>query len=277
MIIGGGSGTGLPTAVQGALKLLAGVFMIIVGINMLGIFPALRKFQPRMPSAFACLARTKAGRSPVPFVVGLLNGLMPCGPLQSMQILALASGNPIGGALSMLVFSLGTAPLMLGLGGVVSTLGKKFTHKVMTAGAVLVVVLGMAMLSQGGGLLNLRLSAFGLPSTINNNINNTANNNAASGNAPTIVDGVQQVNSTLSPYGYPEITVQANIPVKWTINAPQRALNGCNYAMNIYEYNIMNFALSPGDNVIEFTPTKAGRFTYTCWMGMIRGSITVTQ
>ena len=32
-----------------------------------------------------------------------------------------------------------------------------------------------------------------------------------------------------------------------------------------------------GENVIEFTPSKSGTFQYTCWMGMIRGNITVTD
>ena len=29
--------------------------------------------------------------------------------------------------------------------------------------------------------------------------------------------------------------------------------------------------------MIEFTPIEAGTYTYTCWMGMIRGNITVTD
>lgn len=53
---------------------------------------------------------------------------MPCGPLQSMQIVALASGNIFTGAFSMFCFSLGTVPLMLGFGSVVSALGKHFTR-----------------------------------------------------------------------------------------------------------------------------------------------------
>lgn len=49
---------------------------------------------------------------------------MPCGSMQSMQIIALGSGNPVSGAAAMLMFSLGTVPLMLGFGSVVSALGK---------------------------------------------------------------------------------------------------------------------------------------------------------
>ena len=47
----------------------------------------------------------------------------------------------------MLLFSLGTVPLMLGLGTLVSALGRKFARAVMNVGAVLVAVLGLSMLS----------------------------------------------------------------------------------------------------------------------------------
>ncbi|MDR3166986.1 MAG: heavy metal transporter, partial [Treponema sp.] len=33
----------------------------------------------------------------------------------------------------------------------------------------------------------------------------------------------------------------------------------------------------PGENLIEFTPKRTGKFTYTCWMGMIRSTITVVE
>lgn len=155
MVIGGGSGMGLSSLFQGILKLIAGVVMVIMGINMLGIFPWLRRFTLRMPRFLAVKIGQKKVASSRPLVVGLLNGLMPCGPLQSMQIVALASGNPFAGALSMLLFSLGTVPLMLGLGSLVSALGRKFSQAVMEVGAVLVTVLGLAMLSQGGSLSGL--------------------------------------------------------------------------------------------------------------------------
>lgn len=66
-----------------------------------------------------------------------------------MQIVALASGSPFAGALSMFLFSLGTVPLILGLGSLVAALGKKISKAVNHAGSILVAVLGLAMLSQG--------------------------------------------------------------------------------------------------------------------------------
>jgi plastocyanin domain-containing protein len=85
---------------------------------------------------------------------------------------------------------------------------------------------------------------------------------------------VQIVNSTLLPGRYPAIVVQQNIPVRWTINASQGSINGCNYFFIIREYGIEH-TFKAGENVIEFLPEKTGRFPYSCWMGMIRSSITV--
>lgn len=253
---------------QGILKLIAGAFMIIMGINMLGLFPWLRKINPRMPQIFARKINKEKAESNSPLLVGLLNGLMPCGPLQAMQIYALSTGSPVTGALSMFLFSLGTVPLMFGLGALGSMLGKKFTHKVMTIGAVLVVVLGLSMLSQGFSLSGISLSV--LPSG--------SSSAAAEENSDSIKieNGVQIIESTLSSGRYPAITVQANTPVKWTINAPDGSINGCNYKLLIPEYNI-SYEFQTGDNVIEFTPTETGKVAYSCWMGMIRSTITVVD
>jgi hypothetical protein len=98
----------------------------------------------------------------------------------------------------------------------------------------------------------------------------------STGSDVKIENGVQIVNSTLSSGRYPNITVQAGTPVKWMINAPQGSINGCNNRVLIQEYDI-EYSFKTGENIIEFTPTKAGKFQYSCWMGMIRGSITVTE
>lgn len=314
MLLGGNLESGLSSLFQGIIKMIAGIFMVIMGINMLGIFPWLRRFTPRLPRFLSVKIGREKAVNKQPFIVGLLNGLMPCGPLQTMQIVALASGNPFTGALSMFLFSLGTVPLMLGLGSLVSVLGKKFSQTVMGVGAVLVVVLGLAMLSQGGSLSGLLLPGRLLAAVIGlcvigviasipfgrslyraaviaavlavllggnmawSNLDNTAGLNevSAAEEKNEVADGVQVVNSTLSVGRYPNITVQVGIPVKWIINAPSGSINGCNYKMILKEYGIEH-EFTEGENIIEFTPTKTGTVSYTCWMGMIRGNIFVTD
>lgn len=267
MILTGGSGSGMPLLLQGILKITAGLFMVIMGINMLGIFPALRKLQIRFPRKSVIKINQKKRTEKRPFVVGLLNGLMPCGPMQSMQIIALGSGNPISGVLAMLMFSLGTVPLMLGLGSLVSALGKKYTKLVMQTGAILVVVLGLAMLSQGAGLAGIRLDRISQVSDGAKELDTAVI--AQSGN-------IQYVESNLDFGTYPEITVYTGIPVKWTINVPEEVINGCNYKMIVKTYGITH-EFTPGKNVIEFTPGEPGTVQYTCWMGMIYGEINVVD
>ncbi|MDR1629864.1 MAG: sulfite exporter TauE/SafE family protein [Oscillospiraceae bacterium] len=258
-----GSAVTFSNTAQGVLKLVAGIFMVIMGVNMLGIFPWLRKLNLRMPKAFASKINTGKAASRSPLIVGLLNGLMPCGPLQAMQIYALSTGSAFAGALSMLLFSLGTVPLMFGLGALSSFMSKKFTKKVMAAGAVLVVVLGLTMLTQGWSLSGMKV--FSPP--------DVSETTQAETKAPA-ANGVQVIESTLSSNRYPAITVQAGVPVKWIINAPSGSINGCNNNMIINEYNITH-TFTPGENVIEFTPSRTGTFRYSCWMGMIRSTITV--
>lgn len=275
MMISGTSGVGISVFVQGILKIIAGVFMVLMGINMLGLFPGLRRFTPQIPRSLANKVNRKKAGSRQPLFVGMLNGLMPCGPLQSMQIVALASGDPFAGAFSMFMFSLGTVPLMLGLGSFVSLLGKRFTKRVMETGAVLVVVLGLAMLSQGGSLAGISDGTAWKSAESQPVVSETGAEEEALSRSEGETD-VQVIRSTLSGGRYPDITVQAGIPVKWIIDVPSGALNGCNYRMVLRAYGIAH-TFSEGENVIEFTPEQSGTIAYTCWMGMIRGKIFVTD
>ncbi|MDR2860319.1 MAG: sulfite exporter TauE/SafE family protein [Elusimicrobiota bacterium] len=247
---------------KGIVQIIAGIFMIFMGLNMIGLFPSLRKFMPKMPKIFGKKVSNSHVNPKSPLYVGLLNGLMPCGPLQAMQIYALSTGDPVQGALSMFVFSVGTVPLPFIFGAASSLLSKKWTDKVMKAGAFLIIVLGISMFSYG-----LNLSGFNLPQI-------ESYSSQPKGSKSIIENGVQIIHSTLEAGRYPYIIVQAGIPVKWIIDAPQGSINGCNNTMIIREYDIKH-TFTQGENIIEFTPEKTGAFSYTCWMGMISGLITV--
>ena len=79
---------------KGIVQLGAGLFMVVMGLNMLNLFPWLRSLTPRLPRFLTSRATAAAG-SNSPLYVGLLNGLMPCGPLQAMQLYALSTGSPL--------------------------------------------------------------------------------------------------------------------------------------------------------------------------------------
>ena len=304
MLFGTGENLGVSSIIQGLIKSFAGIYMVIMGVNMLGFVPKIKRLTFNLPN-FIGKFRVKNSQ---PFVVGLLNGFMPCGPLQSIQLVALATGNPFTGGLSMFAFSLGTVPLMLGLGSLVSVLGKRFTDRMMTVGAVLVTVMGLAMVSQGASLTGMiksenlmvivvMLAFMCIVENINFNkrqvktvslmiilfigiftsrfmaINYVSENDESSYH---MENGVQVVESQLASGKYPSIKVKKDVPVRWIINAPDGSINGCNYKIYINSYGIEH-TFQKGENIIEFTPTKSGNIGYSCWMGMIKGNINVVE
>lgn len=242
---------------KGIVAIVAGLAMVIMAINMLGIFRKLRKFSVRIPKKLAAFFnKSKKGKSS--FYIGLVNGLMPCGPLQSMQLYSLSTGSFLGGATAMFLFSSGTMPLMFAFGALASKLNKKFTEKMLTVSAAVIFILGIGMLNNG-----LTLSGFGI------NITNSSYENVAE------VTGDFQTITTEVDYGsYEAITVKKDIPVKWTVYVPEGKLNGCNNEIIIPKYNI-DVKLKTGENLIEFTPTEKGVIPYSCWMGMIKSSINI--
>lgn len=250
----------IPFSVQSVLKLVAGGFMILMGFSLLGLFPFLRRITPHLPSALTRKIYSAHKKQHGAFLFGFLNGFMPCGPLQAMWIVALVSGSPLSGTLSMLFFSLGTLPLMLGFSSIISIIGKKKAGIVMKAGAILVVVMGLSMVSQGyalGGIKEEGIKSFD-KKTIE------------------LQDGKQLIKSRLEINKYPDITVKKGIPVRWEIQADKNSLTGCNYRMILRDFKL-GVEMGYGTNVIEFTPEKTGNFKYTCWMGMINGKIKVVE
>ncbi len=256
----------LPGMWKGLVPVFGGLFMIIMGINLLGLWKFLRRFNLRMP-AFAARKLLSGVSRPGPLAVGLLSGLMPCGPLQIMQLYALASGSIWQGFISLLVFSLGTAPMLLLFSSIQAVAGKTFANAVTRLSAVIVIVLGTVMLTRG-----LALSGIAPPPS------GPAWN--AAGTAVIGQNGKEQtVRISLDPHhklSYPPIVVQKGIPVRWIISAEKNALDLCNETVVVPAFRIEQ-KLAAGDNILRFTPEEAGDFVYTCWMGMIKSRIQVVE
>jgi sulfite exporter TauE/SafE len=256
-----GSAVMFSTIARSGLKLIAGIFLAIIGMRMLGLFPQRYKLISNVLKILAGKVNLVKHKNKTPIITGLLNSLMPCGPLYAAQACALSTGSPVKGAAAMLFFGLGTMPLMFGFGMFGSAVSQKAAQKVITAGGVIIAMLGLLMLSQSWNLFYL------------------AGAGAARGN--DLILGIKldaephTVNSTLTPYGYPSIKVEIGKPVVWIIDAPPGSINACNNRFTIMEYGI-DYELKPGENIIEFTPQRTGSFPYICRTGVIRGTITVT-
>lgn len=264
-----GSVLSLSLNVKAGLQIFAGVFMIIMGLNMAG-FGLFRKINIKLPWSSCSLKK----KPKTPFFVGILNGLMPCGPLQTMQLYALGTGSALKGATSMFLFSLGTVPLMLTFGILSGLLSKGYTKKLLKFSGILVVVLGLIMGNRGLALAGVNLPSLGLASKgLARGL--TGSSSSANVGKAVVKDGVQVITMTADGSGYTPngFYVKKNMPVKWIING--NALNSCNSSIVVPSLNIQK-QLKSGENVIEFTPGDKD-INFSCWMGMIRGVIKVVD
>jgi sulfite exporter TauE/SafE/plastocyanin domain-containing protein/copper chaperone CopZ len=258
-----GSVISFSLSLKAGLTVFAGVFMIAMGLNMAG-FSMFRNIQIKLPWS-KC---TSENKSRAPFSVGFLNGLMPCGPLQTMQLYALGSGSALKGAMAMFIFAVGTAPLMLVFGSVTGFLSKGYTQKILKFSGVLVLALGIIMADRGLAMAGVEIPGMSLLRS------NTVQGSAAI--KAEIKDGVQIIRISANSKGYvPNVLfVQKGIPVKWIIDGEQ--INSCNNELIVPTLKIEK-PLQSGENVIEFVPTDAKEVGFSCWMGMIRGVIKVVD
>ncbi len=92
---------------------IAGV-MLVLGINLLDVFPWAKKIQPSMPAFVSKHVHktSKFNHTFTPVLVGIATFFLPCGFTQSMQLYTLSSGSFLGGAVTMLIFALGTLPVL---------------------------------------------------------------------------------------------------------------------------------------------------------------------
>jgi len=109
-----GSAFQLGTTGTFILSFLIALVLLIMGINLLDIFPWAKKLQPTMPSYVGKKIHglKNANHILTPLIVGIATFFLPCGFTQSMQIYSLTTGSFWTGALTMFSFALGTFPIL---------------------------------------------------------------------------------------------------------------------------------------------------------------------
>lgn len=96
------------------LNIIVALVLLILGVNLLDVFPWAKKFQPTIPSFIGKRAHglKNINHTFTPLLVGVATFFLPCGFTQSMQIYTLTTGSFWSGALIMSAFSLGTLPVL---------------------------------------------------------------------------------------------------------------------------------------------------------------------
>jgi uncharacterized protein len=262
--------------------------LVLFGLKMLNIFPALRKIQFRTPRFIARFVGKESAKNSRPLVIGLLNGLMiACGPLQAIYIMAAGTGSVLEGAKLLFVFALGTLPVMLGFGFFASFISSKMTQKILKASGVIVIILGLLLMNNGlvltGSGVDFKslVSSVSLAAAASPQISSSPGNAIISGSSPgpaggsaVLKDDYQEIRMTVDSRGFTpnKFVLKKGVPVHWIIDGKQ--LTNCNRAIQVPAYGL-KFDVKQGEQTIEFTPTEAGTIRWSCWMGMIQGTFIV--
>jgi sulfite exporter TauE/SafE len=130
--------------IKSAVFIIAGGLVILIGLQMWGI-PFLRKLRPGLPSP--CRFRG------TPFLIGMLTGIMPCGMLSSMWLVAASAASALKGGEVMLVFGLGTCVVMLLFGGLGDALTRKYNKYILKGSTMLIITMGLMLMIKGIRLL----------------------------------------------------------------------------------------------------------------------------
>ena len=268
------------TGIRNWIMVIAGAYMIVLGLAMTGAFPALQRLTPR-PPRFLVTALTRNRRKALqevaegevalgtPIAFGLLTGLMPCAPLMAAQAGALSAPSPAAGALLMLAFGLGTAPLMLVFGVAASTLGSAFKRKMLIVAAVVVIVFGVVIMDRGAMLVG---SPVTLASTVSALSGETGDSAAQ---YSTGADGVVEVplvirNTRFEPQ---TLHVPADVPVRLLIDRQED--NSCSDQVALPQLGVLQDVDAFAVTEVQLPPTAAGTYTLTCGMGMMSGQLVV--
>lgn len=264
----------LSPIVSAMLIIGVSLVMILLGLQMIGV-KALRHFQIRLPKSLTGQLSDESnfrGRF-APFLMGALTFFLPCGFTITAQALALASGSSLQGALIMGLFALGTVPGLLAIG--LSSV-KFYSHP--NTARQFSLIAGMLVLFFAAFNINAQLAVLGV-SNVNDLVSTPSlQPSASTGELPPLVNGKQIVKIQASSSGYTPnlIRLRANTPTVWEVAA--NGISGCTNA--IISRGLFDGQIDLIDGQVstkEFTSPKPGVYKYSCWMGMVSGTVQVVD
>jgi len=241
----------------GLLTIAVGAVMIFLGLKLVEVFPALQNMTIALPKSISRFLginkENKEYSHKGAMLTGALTFFLPCGFTQAMQLYAVSTGSFAQGALIMFLFALGTAPGLLGIGGLSSVFkGQKAKIFFMAAGLA-VILLGWVNIANGSRLISVPVS--------------NANNVVSAGD-----EQVVRMTQNFDGYTPNVFTVEKGRPVKWIIDSKTNL--SCASFIVMKKFGIGK-PLQKGENVFTFTPTETGEIPFSCSMGMYTGKFIV--
>jgi sulfite exporter TauE/SafE len=139
---------------HGAVMIVLGIIMILAGLSLMGKIKFLTIIEHSFSSssiykkAFQKVLNSKSNTSF--FILGMLNGFLPCGFVYFFAITAASTANPLYGALVMFVFGVSTIPAMFSLGFLASlSSATSFRNMMMSLSSLAVILYGVFIIYNG--------------------------------------------------------------------------------------------------------------------------------
>lgn len=245
--------------------IIIAVVMAWLGLNILGLVPTLAAVGIGMPKKLSSRWEDlkQSENVAAPFVLGGLTFFLPCGFTQSMQLFALASGSFLVGGLSLFLFALGTAPILLAVGITASwTKNRGFAVFQKVAG-ILIIFFAVYTFNSGFALKGVKTNVVSSQSS-----QETEAQNQPASQSEQIVT----MNVTANGFEPNVFNIKQGIPVRWVINGVN--VTGCTSTIIVPSHNISK-SLKTGENIVEFTPQSKSVINFSCGMGMVRGKFIV--
>jgi len=136
------------------LTIIAGVFMVLAGLSLVGKLKFLTKLEHSFSSSSwyrEVFRKTIQSKSLASFyILGLLNGLLPCGLVYFFAVTAASTGSAFWGAIVMLIFGLSTVPTLFTLGFFSGIFAKSsFRKTMMSLASIVVIIYGLFTIYRG--------------------------------------------------------------------------------------------------------------------------------
>lgn len=256
----------LSPAVSGALTLLASILMIALGLNMLGLFPPLQHLLPRLPQAVSARLHDAASRETriAALLLGGATFFLPCGFTQTLQLYVLSKASITTGALTMLVFALGTLPALLSLSAISGLAKGAFQRHFLRFAGAGVILLGLMNIQYGLVLTGSGMNAgAGTPTVL-------AAEKAAPAGQPQRLS-MKVVGFDYQPH---QFTVKQGVPVFWVIDGSEA--EGCGRMLMAPKLGIRKLLAENSTTLITFTPDRPGEYAFNCGMGMMTPDSKIT-
>ncbi len=144
---------------NGTLLIIAGVLMILAGLSLGGKIKFLTLIEHSISknSWYQSAFRSLLGKNSFYsfFLLGMLNGLLPCGLVYSFAIIAASTTSPFWGAIVMMIFGLSTIPALFSLGFFVGVFTQSGIRETMIKLASISVILyGLFTIYNGYEFIN---------------------------------------------------------------------------------------------------------------------------